>query len=285
MANKTVIFKSQLYSGTTGLTAFLYAPSSGTAGNGAGDAVTALSNGYFSFVVTEAITGAWDVVVKNGATAILEGGVIYFESDSLNTYVVDVDLPPIVIPGSGGGARAVTITVNDGTNPIQNATVRISRSGETLTNTTNVSGITTFSADDATWTVSITATGFSFTPVTLVVTSTESRTYSMTSTGGGLTPSSPALTTGYWTMFSESGVVIGGVVVDVKAWAAPEGSAGIALLGTTRSVTSAANGLVELDNMFPGAQYEVRVRNSGRFAILTVPANAGASVALGSIVG
>jgi hypothetical protein len=285
VANKTVIFKSQLYAGTSGLTAFLYAQDGTGPGNGAGDAVTALSNGYFSFVVTEAITGAWDVVVKNGSTAILEGGVIYFESDSLGTYVVDVDLPPVVIPGSGGGARAVTITVNDGTNPIQNATVRMSRSGETLTNTTNVSGVTTFSADDATWTVSITATGFSFTPATLVVTSTESRTYSMTSTGGGLTPSSPTLTTGYWTMFSESGVVIGGIVVDVKVWAVPEGSAGLALLGTTRSVTSAVDGLVEMDNMFPGAQYEVRVRSSGRFAILKVPADAGASVALGSIVG
>ncbi len=89
MANKTVVFNNQVYSGTAGLTLLLISPTDGSIGNGAGDTLTAGSNGLFSCVVTEAITGWWHVVVKNGATVILEGGQVYFQSDTLGTYYVD----------------------------------------------------------------------------------------------------------------------------------------------------------------------------------------------------
>ncbi len=89
MANKTVVFNNQVYSGTAGLTLLLISPTDGSIGNGSGDTLTAGSNGLFSCVVTENITGWWHVVVKNGATAILEGGQVYFQSDTLGTYRVD----------------------------------------------------------------------------------------------------------------------------------------------------------------------------------------------------
>ncbi len=90
MANKTVVFNNQVYAGTAGLTLLLISPTDGSIGNGSGDTLTAGSNGLFSCVVTENITGWWHVVVKNGATAILEGGQVYFPSDTLGTYRVDV---------------------------------------------------------------------------------------------------------------------------------------------------------------------------------------------------
>ncbi len=90
MANKTVVFNTQVYAGTAGLTLLLISPTDGSIGNGAGDTLTAGSNGLFSCIVTENITGWWHVVVKNGATAILEGGQVYFQSNTLGTYRVDV---------------------------------------------------------------------------------------------------------------------------------------------------------------------------------------------------
>jgi hypothetical protein len=89
VANKTVVFNNQVYAGTAGLTLLLISPTDGSIGNGAGDTLTAGSNGLFSCIVTENITGWWHVVVKNGATAILEGGQVYFQSNTLGTYYVD----------------------------------------------------------------------------------------------------------------------------------------------------------------------------------------------------
>lgn len=89
MANKTVVFNSQAYAGTAGLTLLLLNPETGAIGNGSGDTLTAGSNGVFSAVVTENIDGWWNVVVMNGAVPVLEGGKIYFQSDTAGTYVVD----------------------------------------------------------------------------------------------------------------------------------------------------------------------------------------------------
>lgn len=95
MANKTVALNSQAYAGTSGLTLFLYSPTDGSIGNGSGDTLTAGSNGLFTAVVTEAITGWWNVVVRNGATPLLEGGKIYFPADVVGTYIVDDPAAPL----------------------------------------------------------------------------------------------------------------------------------------------------------------------------------------------
>jgi len=92
--------------------------------------------------------------------------------------------------GSGTGARAVTLTIlGDSNQPIQGASVRLSRAGETYSASTNPLGVVSFSVDDATWTVSITATGFTFTPTSLVVASNLSQTFGMSP--GGITPPAP----------------------------------------------------------------------------------------------
>lgn len=100
MANKTVVLNSQAYAGTSGLTLLLISPSDGSIGNGSGDTLMSGSNGSFSAVVTEAIVGWWNVVVKNGSSAILEGGKVYFASDTLGTYVVDDPSAPISTIGT-----------------------------------------------------------------------------------------------------------------------------------------------------------------------------------------
>src|SRR5512142_3051102 len=67
---------------------------------------------------------------------------------------------------SGTGARTVTVTVDDGTNPIEGAKVRFTKGGDTFTATTDATGLTTFGLDDGTYTLAVTAGGFTYTPTT-----------------------------------------------------------------------------------------------------------------------
>lgn len=93
---------------------------------------------------------------------------------------------------NGTGARTVTVTVNDGATVLQNAKVRMTEGANTFTALTNVSGVAVFNLDDATYTVSITKSGYSYAGTTLVVNGTETATYSMTAISV-TPPADPAL--------------------------------------------------------------------------------------------
>jgi hypothetical protein len=191
------------------------------------------------------------------------------------------------IPVAGGsGARSVTITVRDSSaNAIQNATVRVYRTGESFALSTNASGLVAFSLDDATWGVAITATGFSFTPASLIVSANVAQTYTLTAAGGGITPSTTPMTTGYWIVYDLNGTPQVGTQVTLSAAAPPVGSTGIVMEDAPRNATTDANGVVQFSNLIKGATYVVnRTGSTRRFNIL-VPTSAGTSVALGSIVG
>ena len=183
--------------------------------------------------------------------------------------------------GNGTGARTVTVTVNDGTTALQNAKVRMTSGAETYTASTNVSGFCTFNLNDATWVVSITRNGYSFSGTTLVVDGTETATYSMSLVT--ITPSSTNKVTGYWTVLNENGVEAASVVVTIKARQPLRGGAGVFHDAGERTATSNANGLVQFTNLIPGWRYAV-VANDDYVADFVVPADAVTSVELGSIV-
>jgi hypothetical protein len=112
------------------------------------------------------------------------------ESDGAGQFRFDTIALSMGAIGGGSGARAVTITVRDSTTaPIQYATVRLYRAGETYTQSTNVNGDASFSVNDGNWYVSITAANFSFTPVSLNVSANTSQTYTMS--GSGVIPPPP----------------------------------------------------------------------------------------------
>jgi hypothetical protein len=187
--------------------------------------------------------------------------------------------------GQGTGARIVTITVRDSSaNPVEAATVRMYRAGETYAGATNASGVTSFSLDDATFTVAITAAGFSFTPVSLVVSGNVSQTYTLTSTGG-VTPSVAPRTTGFWTVNDLNGVAQAGAQVTIQASSPPAGSTGLVMEDAPRTATADNQGVVQFNNLVKGATYLVHRTGSSRKYNIVVPANAGDSVALGSLVG
>ena len=187
--------------------------------------------------------------------------------------------------GQGSGARIVTITVRDSSaSPVEAATVRVYRAGETYAGVTNASGVTSFSLDDATFTVAITAAGFSFTPVSLVVSGNVSQTYTLTSTGG-VTPSVAPRTTGFWTVNDLNGVAQAGAQVTIQASSPPPGSTGLAMEDAPRTATADNQGVVQFNNLVKGATYIVYRTGSSRKYNIVVPSTAGDSTPMGSIVG
>ena len=186
------------------------------------------------------------------------------------------------VGGSGGsGARTVTITVTLNSNAVEGATVRLTKSAETYTGTTNASGVVTFNVDDGTWTVAITAAGASFAGASLVVDGNETQTYTLTATS--ITPSSSGLVTGYWVCYSHIGVVESGVSITMICKKVPAES-GFALDSATRTATSGADGIAQFANLIPGATYQV-ARGSGQNFMIKVPDDAAGTIELNSILG
>jgi hypothetical protein len=109
----------------------------------------------------------------NNKLRVSTEGAVELDSDTIQE-IADA------VGSSGTGARTVTITVNDGTTVLQNATIRLTEGANTFTASTNVSGVAVFNLDDATYAVAITKSGYSYAGTTLVVDGTETRTYSMT---------------------------------------------------------------------------------------------------------
>lgn len=125
-----------------------------------------VQTGLYSVTCDDAKSTKWLVFV--GAT----------QPANMNEAIYELT-KPVSIPALTG-ARTVTITVQLASANVEGATVRISKAGDSDTKITNASGQVVFSVDDGTWTVAITKSGMSFTPVSLVVDGNETVTYSMT---------------------------------------------------------------------------------------------------------
>jgi hypothetical protein len=157
--------------------------------------------------------------------------------------------------GGGTGARTIAITVDDGTDPIEGASIRFTKGAESYVQQTNVSGQATFNLDDGTWTVAITEAGYTFTGTTLVVDGDETPTYSMTAVS--ITPAAgPDQTTGYLTTRNGQGTVEGGVVIDFAL--VLKNDSGQSYESDKFSATShATTGLLEV-TLIRGGQYVAR---------------------------
>ncbi len=150
------------------------------------------------------------------------------------------------IGGSGSGARTVTITVNDGTTVLQNATVRLTEGANTFIATTNVSGVAVFNLDDATYTVALTKSGYSYAGTTLVVNGTETATYSMTQVS--ITPpSNPSLSAIVVLCLDAAGQPEADVDIDIRIVTVPSGSTNIAYKGAKQTATSDADGIARFE--------------------------------------
>ena len=197
---------------------------------------------------------------------------------------IDMNLDAKVSEGSGGtGAYSVTITITDGTNLIQNATVRTTLNNTSNIATTNSSGQAMFSLDDGTWGITITAGGYQFTPTTLVVTTSPTQTHTFTMMAVTI-PSSPVgFVTGYLYCYDENGAPEPGVVIQIGMKSCS--GYGASYDTRTRSEISDSTGLVSFINLLPGATYQARRGAEDDWSEITVPAMASSPYALPDILG
>jgi hypothetical protein len=144
--------------------------------------------------------------------------------------------------GSGTGSRTVTITVNDGTTALQNATVRMTEGANTFTALTNASGVAVFNLDDATYTVGVTKSGYSYAGTTLIVNGTETATYSMTLVSV-TSPTNPDLSAIEVLCLGADFTASSGIDIDFRMAVIPSSDQNNAFPGAKVTVTSNVSGI------------------------------------------
>ena len=166
---------------------------------------------------------------------------------------------------NGHGAYACTWTVNDGSTVLQSAVVRFDNGAGTIaTAVTNSSGQVSMSLDAATWTVSITKGGYSFTPTTHVVSSTSSTwtaTFSMTAEVTTPDPD-PAKSVTTIVCYGTDTLVEQGVTIYVRQISVPPNDEDHVFDGSTAEYTSDSNGEIDL-TLWRHAKYQLKRGNSG----------------------
>jgi hypothetical protein len=242
------------------------------------------ASAYYTFDFPPVPAGLYTVVIyqRIGTNSIPVEGDTVITGGSTNWDGTDIlGLVNVISAGLGTGARTVSITVNDGTNPLQGATVRLSRTGETYVGLTSSSGTIVFNVNDGTWSVGITRSGNSFTGATLVVGGATTVTYSMTPVI--IAPSSPGYTTGYLTVLDHRGNPEGGVQISTQAVDGPDGLSLDSTVNTT--VSTPGTGLVQFINLVVGASYIFWRGTSTLRRRVSIPLTAGSTFQLPSVIG
>jgi hypothetical protein len=184
--------------------------------------------------------------------------------------------------GGGSGAYTVTITVTDGANPLPYARVRVTKSPDSESGTTDDNGQITFNLDAGSWVVGITRDAYSFSGATLVVSDNGSISYAMTRVSIN-PPAGPNKTTGWVVCLDNGGDPESGVTIYAEIVEWPGGS-GYSPDRTRISFISDVNGLAQYDKFIRGATYKFK-RGRERYWGEAVEAPDAVSWELPSILG
>ena len=188
-------------------------------------------------------------LVDTGATKIARTGA---DGDTLETISDQIDG---IMGSTGTGARTISVTVNNGVDPLEKATVRFSEGANTYVGQTSPIGLILFSLDDFTFDLAISKSGHSFTPTTLVVDGDKTEVYSMTIDAIDPPPNA-STTTGVGTYLDEKGVEEEGVTVTVQILEGP-GDDGLGYDSTEWAETTDVNGIVQFAGIVHGAKYSI----------------------------
>lgn len=231
-----------------------YLPSA-TAGQ-AGGVFIAGANAATSIAgLTTSITGN----LSGSVGAIANGGITStsFASSAIDANALSADAVAELVAGiNGQGARTVAITIDNSTDPLEGARVRLTKGAETYLQTTNVNGQCTFNVNDGTWLVAITLFGYEFSGALLLVDADQHVAYSLTPYMIAL-PAAPSLTTGYVLCLGTDGLPEAGVKIYAQLTAGP-GDDGYALATDTITMTSDEDGLAQHAGFVRGASYKFR---------------------------
>ncbi len=183
---------------------------------------------------------------------------------------------------SGTGPDVVILTINDGTNALQNAAARLTLNLAThFDATTDVAGHCTFGVADGSYTVSLGLAGYTFAPVVLAVSGATTHTYSMTQVA--IPPSNVGFTTGFLYCYDANFAIAPGVSFTRELTQLPSGGTGVSGTTGTQTVVSDGTGLVSFTNLLLGAEYYVQ--RAGKPGVrVSIPLTAGPSMALPDVL-
>lgn len=189
---------------------------------------------------------------------ILVSGVVFQSrirtiQDVAATFVILTELEQL--KSDGGGANLVTITVTDGTDPLQNATVRVASGVLSESDQTNVDGEVQFALGNATYIVTIERAGYESHVASLVVSGTTSEAYELTALVV-TPPASPSVATGSMLVLDEFSEPEEGISISLQMTEGP-GTAGYSLDTKIRTEVSDVDGMVEFIKLRRGATYSI----------------------------
>lgn len=226
---------------------------------------TPVARWYVALTLTTATFQATDTVTVESAISAMRGA----DNDTLKSLSDQIDG---LSAATGLGARTITITVNDGTTVLQNARVRLTEGVNTYTGITNASGVVVFNVDDATYTVGITKSGYTYAGTTLIVDGTETRTYSMTLVSV-TPPDDPALCAVTMHIYDQYGADIASQPVEITfvRWESTA-TATPPVLSVPPVLETDVNGIVSVE-LFREATYKIVYGETGvtRRVDVTIP--------------
>lgn len=189
---------------------------------------------------------------------VLVSGVVFQSrirtiQDVAATFVILTELEQL--KSDGRGANLVTITVTDGTDPLENAIVRVASGVLSEDGLTNVDGEVPFSLGNATYTVTIERAGYESEVASLVVSGTTAEEYELTALIV-TPPASPSVATGSMLVLDEYNEPEVGVSISLQMTEGP-GTAGYSLDTKIRTEVSNGIGMVEFIKLRRGATYSL----------------------------
>jgi hypothetical protein len=238
--------------------------------------LAAITSSHSDGGVKERSAGFYRLDLPDAALASAGTVRVYGESTGKRIIAEPIAVNAVSGGGSGAGAYIITITVDDGTSPLENALVRFIEGVNSFTDLTNASGVASFSLDAATYDLSITKSGYSYTPSNYTVSATASITRSMSAIA--ITPGVAPLCTGYMTCLDPSGNPEQNVTITIQAVQGRDVD-GFALDGAERTAVSDASGLVTFAGLIRGATYTIRRGPTGVKRRFLVPDAATAAIA------
>lgn len=195
-------FNTPIYIGVTGLTLkALLIDTSGTVHASLRNiACSEMADGFYQFSsasIPDSYAGS--ILFYTGTYTSALSDIDILAADVLNPRITEnCDVKVSSLGGMGTGPFSITVTVTDGTNPLQNVTVALF-DGSTLAGrlVTDASGNATFSLAAGSYTVNLYKAGFTYAPETRTVTGNQTGTLvndlEMTATGSITPPVNPAL--------------------------------------------------------------------------------------------
>jgi hypothetical protein len=214
--------------------------------------------------------GHYDVLFVSAGALVGEGVLDWDGSAEVTPFAILQKINTIT--GGTTGANPVTVTVQDAnSNPIQAAIVSLWLNGQVVaTTTTNASGVASTSANNAAYTLTITAAGFNALNQSVTISGTYTATKQLSALA---TPTNSASgVTGYAYTYGPNGTTIEpGVTVEYQMAALQPGDTGI-VDPSTQTAISDNTGLVNLTGLRPYARYRVRSSRSTKWQTIEAQA-------------